>query len=182
MSDVFDGMLLDDETTIWSGKPDWTRADKTSRTGERIRAVIGFLIAAGAFFALLIMGLWIPLNGFLGMLAILGMVVFVIIGLIAIGIGYHTIDRKKSVEHYLLTSHRLIRISQSDRTQTDIIKGFAAAIHCRPNGEMFDVYVGLASDVEPAPLYDSSVFSIVLQAVEDGPAIKKLILETLMPE
>lgn len=182
MTGDFSDILMDGESIIWSGQPDWSRAKARNPLISRLKAMAVFLVATACFFALLIMGFAIPLDGFPGMLAIAGIFVFAIIALVAIAMGYGVVDQRVKGVEYLLTDRRLVQTNEKSKTRTSIMRGFASAVHRHRNGEVFDIYVGLASDIEAGPAYDASLFSIVLQAIPDGPLVEKLILETLMSD
>ena len=178
MTDAIEDSLLDGETVIWRGAPDYALAK--DKPMPRWQARLTHLAwAAGLIFAtagLVAAGhFWLP-YGFLGLVLAFAAVAVGIVALIVTGTFlFRPADREwgsytGEVEVlYALTNQRLIM--QFGRfSRTSILRTGIASLCLLPNGSAHDLIVhGSGGEGD----------EIMLRAIADGPAVERLILQTL---
>lgn len=178
MTQDIDDLLLEGETVIWRGAPDFSRAKvkPTSRGAARLQHLAWSIGLIAATISTVLIGQnWLS-EGFLSLLlafiaVVMGIAAVIVTGTLLFQSGHIQWGASfgDPQARYALTSKRLI--VQSDATRrASIMPAGIGSLRLEPNGEVFDLcVVGGAGE-------DDFTY---LQAIPDGPAVERLILEIL---
>lgn len=173
MSDPIDDILIDGETVLWRGQPDFARAKhRPSTWRQRRRGHLVWIAGFAAIFALVVLaGDQLRLGD---MRSWLILVLVIILALQLWAYFAHSPKPQDLVTEpptYIVTDRRVIEIAAPELRTSAFATGVAATA-LKPNGAVYDVSVY-------APVED---LHIGFQAIADGPAVEKLIIETLAPK
>lgn len=173
MTGGFEDILLESEEVIWRGAPDHSLARKKPVPRWRVRFyfalwALGFFVATTGIVQV---GRALGMDGFLGIFVGLLAVVF---GLISVFLAIKVFDLGPSTDTtsetaYLLTNFRLVTVDgTADRFSLPTRHIFG--VRLMPAGEAFDILIWNRFDERPA---------LTLYSLADGPAVERLILQTL---
>jgi hypothetical protein len=173
MMQDFDGLLLAGERVLWRGAPDFSLAKGKLPPRWRARLTmaawaLGFIAATTAA---VIYGHTPGMDGFLGLLNGL---VALLLGAISVGLVIGIFNARpefdpKTDPTYLLTNFRLVSLDATGNRYSLLTRNIAG-IRLTPEAGAFDLHVWTRSDEGPA---------LTLFSLPDGPAVERLILETL---
>ena len=175
MNDDLKDILLDGETVLWRGAPDYSHAKSKPRTKAQLQRerVIWSLIAFVVTAALFSLGYFFSLTGFIGTF-LSTLVAFFGVGTL-IGVSrLFAIDIKvyDRWDQFLVTDRRVAAVCRRDENISSISAGRGTLVELRKNGDRHDILVGFPNDD------DESL--IIIAAIEGGPAVHKLVLQTLI--
>ena len=172
MSDPIDDILIDGETVLWRGQPDFARAKHRPKTWAQGRRQHACWIA-GLFTATVLCFL----AEFLGNPFIFGEIGIFLALLTAIVLwtflALRSSRRPDAVADgltYVVTNRRALEVGASD-ARASVLPG-VAFVDLQPNGEVYDLTIHTSVDM----------LELCFQAIADGPVVEKLIIETLAPK
>lgn len=170
MSDIIDQSLLQGETVLWRGRPDFDSADERPKPWRQRRQVhMAWIVALVLVSAVLFAANFAYEGGAGGWFA-----AFVFAGIAALTIaGYANAkprpdDLRPAEQMYAVTDRRVI-VAAGENDRSSVFRSGAAFVDLRPNGSVFDVHIFSSVDE----------LDVCLRAIADGPAVEKLVIETL---
>lgn len=171
-------ILIEGETILWQGQPDFSKArhrpDHLRAPAIRIlrRALFIFIPVAIAL-ALFWFGWSRDLTGFFGALIAVAAVGVAIFAVFAVAAAMdRNIDPADLRDVYVVTNLRVFAADRKFENVISITAGQGTCVALRRNGSVFDVHAGIPPD-------DAGMI-VEFDAIPDGPAVHKLVLETLI--
>lgn len=170
MSDIIDQSLLQGETVLWRGQPDYDSADERPKPWRQRRWVhmswiVALVLLSIALFAASFV-YDVGAGGWFAAFVVAGIAAFTIAGYA--NVRPRAADLRPAEQMYAVTDRRVIVASGAD-DRTSVFRSGAAFVDLRPNGSVFNVHIFSAVDE----------LDVCLRAIADGPAVEKLVIETL---
>lgn len=176
MADLSD-ILIEGETILWQGQPDFSKArhvpdEHVSRKSDAVwragLALVLILIAAALFIA----GFRFELTGFFGTC------VATLASLLLLGAGFalmartpDALQRSRVFDHYVITDRRLFAVSKDGKTVQSFTDGRGTFLELHKNGDVHNLVVSF--------MLDDGEHFLIFSAIEDGPRVHRLALQTL---
>lgn len=175
MSDDLKDILLDGETVLWRGASDFSRAQRKpeshkTRQLHRLGWLAGLATLAVGSYSF---GHFLNLTGFVGTLVAV-LTVFLIIGTLFVFSRLFAKDIivREKLDIYLVTDRRVMALDKDRKQIRSMNAGHGSLVSLYKNGDLHDLTIGL-----PVDDHESNIF---FTAIEDGPAVHKLVLQTLV--
>lgn len=171
-------ILIDGETILWQGQPDFSKArhkpDHLRSPAVRIlRRALSIFLPAAIALASFWFGWSRDLTGFSGAFIAVFAIGVAIFAVLAVAAAMdRNIDPADLRDVYVVTNLRVFAADRNFENVISITAGQGTCVALLPNGRVFDVNAGFPPD-------DSGMI-VEFVAIPDGPAVHKLVLETLI--
>jgi hypothetical protein len=168
-------ILLDGETVLWQGAPDYTDAvhKPQSDRDQRRTHLLWVIILLATTTAFVLIGFVLQIVGFFGYILAVLVVVSGIAAAVTTGTYFNSTEptdhRDYKNSRYVLTDRRLI-VSYGPGSHETVYRNGVFAIELYVVGKVSNIVIHIGQDRE-----------IGLYALKDGPAAHRLIEQTLAP-
>jgi len=174
MSDDFSGILVEDETVVWTGQPDMAAGDRPNRW-QAFRINLIWMTGGLAAGSLILWFATRPDNAVFLTVVYVFLLIFAAAAVFVAIVNmwtYRHYDR--SDERYVLTDRRLISFNPKTGEQMSVFPNGQTTIFVRKNGKVHDLTISYAFDGEDRP-------SLTLWAISDAASVKRQFLNLLHP-